>query len=107
MDWLPMTYEEKMHAYGLTEEDMKADIDTLSDETATWRFKLEFNATSFIMCFATGDPGHFDGENFRYRPEDQTDEDEMALIRESLKQKKNLFIERWTNIAHYLDGVDY
>ena len=37
----------------------------------------------------------------------QSDEDEMELIKESLKQKKNLFIEKWTNIAHYMDDVEY
>lgn len=102
-----MTREEKMYAYGITEEDMNADVEALSDSIIKYRFEIEFNATSFIMCMATGEPGHFDGENFRYRPEDQTDEDEMNLIKESLKQKKNLFVERWTNIAHYKDDVEY
>lgn len=102
-----MTLEEKMYAWGITEEEMNADVDTLSDIKARIRFELEFNAKTLMVCFATGKSGHFDGENFRYRPEDQTDEDEMELIKESLKQKKNLFIEKWTNIAHYRDDVEY
>ena len=103
-----MTLKEKMDAYGITEEDMNADVSTLSDSVLKYRFAIEFDSP--MNCFGyfqTGDYGYSDGKNFRLRPDNETDEDETKLIKESLKQKKNLFIERWTNIAHYRNDVEY
>lgn len=102
-----MKREEKMLRYGLTEEDMSADVETLTDYTIRERFRIEFDSDVFVMCPSDGKPGHFDGECFRYRPEGMTDDEEMDLIKESLKAKKNLFKEKWTNIAHFKTGVDY
>ena len=102
-----MTLKEKMHLYGITEEDMSADVASLPKDILRVRFELEFDAKVFVNCFATGKPGHFDGNNFRFRPENQTDEDELKLIKESLRQKKNLFVEQWTNVAHYKSDVEY
>ena len=102
-----MTKQEKMVVWGLTDDDMNAEPETLSLSLLLARFYVEFDARPLRCCCATGKPGHFDGKNFRYRPDNLTDEDEIALIKESLRQKKNLFVEQWTNIAKYLDNVDY
>lgn len=104
----PLTREEKLRNYGLTEKDMEADVDSLSEEKCLWRFTVEFGG-SFGIDFGTDEDGYFDGEHFRLRPDNVTDEDENALIKESLKQKKNLFVEQWTDILEYDDdeNVEY
>ena len=102
-----MTLKEKMFDYGLTDEDMNADVDSLPGDLLLARFEVEFDASPLVRCIATGRPGHFDGKNFRYRPDGVSREDELELIKESLKAKKNLFIEKWTNVAHYRDDVVY
>lgn len=100
-----MTMKEKMFLYGLTEEDMNANIEQLSANTLLWRFLVEFGGD--FGCFQTGDYGYFDGENFRLRPENASDEDETNLIKESLKARKNLFIEKWTNVARFKSNLEY
>jgi len=102
----PLTKEQKMLYYGVTEEDMKADVDSLSAEKCYWRFAVEFG-DEFGCDYGTGKYGYFDGKNFRLRPENCTDEDQAALIRESLKQKKDLFVEQWTEILQFEKGVLY
>ena len=71
-------------------------------------FLIKFggNASSF-GCFETDDYGYFDGEKLRLRPSNQTDEDELELIKESIRKNKNLFVEKWTDIVHYKENVDY
>ena len=101
----PWSREEKMLNYGLTEEDMEADVDLLSEDKCYWRFHVEFGGS--FGCDETGDYGYFDGKHFRLRPDNVTDEDENALIKESLKEKKDLFIEQWTEIVQYDDDDEY
>lgn len=101
----PWTKEQKMLYYGITEEDLKADVESLSAEKCYWRFFIEFGG-DFGRYWSSGEYGYSDGTNFRLRPDNVTDEDEDALRRESLKQKKNLFIEQWTNIAQFDDDED-
>ena len=102
-----MTREEKMFAYGLTDDEMNSDVDALSEETRYWRFIVEFGGRfGYPHMFGVG-YGYFDGENFRRRPDNVTDEDEIALIKESLRQKKDLFVEQWTNIIKFPDDLIY
>lgn len=102
-----MTTKEKMFLYGLTDGDMTADVKSLTKDVLIARFEIELDAKPFQVCYVTGKNGHFDGENFRYRPNGVSDEDEVELIRKSLTAKKNLFVENWTNVAHYRNDVWY
>ena len=100
-----MTKAEMMLNYGLTDEDMIANVETLSDSLCHYRFIVEFGGS--FGCFETGDYGYFDGQNFRIRPESVTEEEQLKLIKDSLKEKKNLFLEKWNNVAHFRNDVEY
>ena len=101
-----MTKQEKMFVLGLTDDDMNADPETLSVSLLLARFQIEFGGR-FGYAHLSGDYGYFDGDSFRLIPENVTEEDVIALVRDSLNQGKNLFVELWTNIAKYRDNVDY
>lgn len=98
--------EQQLYELGLTEEDMTADVDTQSDEVLAIRFLLEFRTRP---CYGLGENpyGIVIGDYYHDRPKDCTDEEEKRLIKESVRQKKNLFAEAWPEKTYIIPGADY
>ena len=97
--------EKLMFLYGLTQKDMFADPDALSNELLRCRFLIEFGQVPGYFGFVTY--GICINGKLHVRPDNAPEEDELKIMRESLKNKKNLFETEWKKTIVIKDDVDY
>ncbi len=107
MNYHQMTREEILYAYGLTEEDMQADVDMVSDDKIPFRFEIEcggryayFNDGAVLGCDTK--------DGLFVTPKNITEEEVISMMRECLKTGRNIFAEQWEPFRNnYPEGADY